>query len=333
MHPNISVSIRGSGVHVPQTVLTSADLDQRFGREPGFFFRRTGIRQRHVCGSESSSDMAAAAARAALLDADLKAADIDVIIAASAVAEQPIPATAPLVQLKLGLENSGIPAFDVNASCVSFLTAIDLLAPALQSGRYGNALIVSSEIASRALPWHDDPETAAMFGDGAAAAVLSLDRGDGGVLHTAFATYSSGYRDCELPSGGTRFDFRNDAAAFAEGSLFRMDGKRVYRSIARVIEPFIDGLLDKTGWRRTDVDLIIPHQASRGALDHIVQRLGFDKAIVADVIADYGNQIAASLPTALHHARKSPAWEPGARVLLIGTAAGLTLGGVTLIAS
>jgi len=284
-----------------------------------------------VAGTESSSFMAAEAARAALAAADLPAGALDMILSASAIPEQLIPAMAPLVQARLGLGKSGIPCFDVNASCLSFVTAFDLAAQMIEAKRARNILIVSSEIASRGLPWRRDPDTAAMFGDGAAAAVISAADGrPGGLVASHMESWSEGYHDCEVPAGGTRFDLHRDTGAFIEGAFFRMDGKAAYRLAARVVAPFLDRLLAKAGWRLGDVDLVVPHQASRGAIDHLSGRLGIPRGKIIDILASHGNQIAASIPTALHHAFAAGRILKGSRVLVLGTSAGFSVGGLCL---
>ena len=323
------VRIAGTGHYVPETTRLSSAIDQDLGRKLGKTESRTGIHSRPVVSTESSSFMAVAAAKAALAVSGLAATSIDLILSACAVPEQPIPAMAPLVQAGLGL--NGIPAFDINASCLSFVAAFDLAAQMIESDRYSNVLIVSSEIASRALPWASDPDTAAMFGDGAAATILTASHGQsGGLVASHFETWSEGYRDCEIPSGGTRFDFHNDAAGFAQGAAFRMDGRAAYKLAAKTIQPFFDKLLAKAGWTLADVDLVVPHQASRGALDHLVAKLKIPRAKIIDIIADHGNQIAASVPMALDYALRMGRVHSGMKVLVVGTSAGFSIGGLCL---
>jgi 3-oxoacyl-[acyl-carrier-protein] synthase-3 len=327
------ITILGTGAALPDTVLSSAELDRRYGKPMGWFERRTGVRSRHVCGKERASDLATAAARGALAAANLRPQDVDAVISATAVPEQPIPAMAPLVQANLGLGKTGTPAFDVNATCLSFLTAFDLAAAWIEAGRARRILIVSSEVASRALPWDDDPETAAMFGDGAAAAVIGKNEvgANSGLAAVAMRTYSDGYRDCELAAGGTRFDFRAERNAFEANATFRMNGPAVYRLSAEVVPPFIDELLRGAGWLIGDLDCIVPHQASRLGLDHMVKRLGLAREKVVDILASHANQIASSLPSALHWAVASGRLKRGDKVLMAGTSAGLSVGGMALV--
>src|SRR5262245_20307506 len=151
------VRIAGMGAFLPPQRRTSADIDEATGRPPGTTERHTNVVERPLVTTETSSGMAVAAASRAIEASGLEASDIDLIISACAVPEQPIPAMAPLIQHGLGLSRSGIPAFDVNASCLSFVTAFDLAAQLIEARRNRNVLIVSSEIASRALPWDTSP--------------------------------------------------------------------------------------------------------------------------------------------------------------------------------
>jgi len=325
------VRIAGTGVYTPATRRSSADIDRMLGRPVGRTEKRSGIAERPVAVTESSSFMAAEAAREAIAAACLPADGLDLILSGSSIPEQLIPAMAPLVQARLGLGRSGIPSFDVNASCLSFVAAFDLAAQMIEAGRARHVLVVSSEIASRGLPWRQDPDTAAMFGDGAAAAVISARDGrQGGLVASLMESWGEGYHDCEVPAGGTRYDLHGDTEAFIAGAFFRMDGKAAYRLAARVVAPFLDRLLAKAGWRLGDIDLIVPHQASRGAIDHLSGRLGIAREKIVDLLTDHGNQIAASIPTALHHAFSSGRIGRGSRVLVLGTSAGFSVGGLCL---
>jgi 3-oxoacyl-[acyl-carrier-protein] synthase III len=325
------VRIAGTGHYVPISKRLSVDIDQELQRKIGKTESRTGVHERPVANHETSSSMAVAASKNAVSHANLNTADIDLIISACAVPEQPIPAMAPLIQAGLGLGHTGIPAFDINASCLSFVAAFDLAAQLIEARRFRNVLIVSSEIASRALPWKSDPDTAAMFGDGAAAAILTSTHATGGGLAASLIeTWSEGYRDCEIPAGGTRFDFNHQHEDFAKGAQFQMDGRAAYRLAAKVIQPFFDKLLAKASWCLDEVDLVVPHQASRGALDHLVAKLNIPRSKIIDIIANHGNQIAASIPMALNFAIREGRITSGMKVLVVGTSAGFSVGGLCL---
>lgn len=327
--------LSGMGMALPSQDVTSAELDRRLGRPEGWLERVCGVARRPVAGPEDTQEhMAAAAARAALADAGLELREIDLLLFGAAVGRQPIPATAPLVKRELGGERLSFPAYDVNATCLSALVALDLAGLQIAAGRARHVLVVTSEIASRALPWADAPETAGLFGDGAAAFIVSAanTRPDCSLKFGGFhmETFAEGYEACTLASGGTGIDFHSDPAAFARGAWFRMDGKALYRITAAALPHFLDRLLGNSGLRREDIDLVVPHQASPHALAHIIRRGGFGADRVFDRVRTLGNQVAASLPVALNLARAEGRIMPGMRILLVGTSAGVSLAGAIL---
>jgi len=328
--------ISGIGVSLPRKIVASRDLDAELGLRSGWLERNCGVRQRHVASvDETQEAMGAAAARAALADAHCAGDDLDMLLFAAAVGRQPIPATAPLIKQLLGLSAHNFPAFDVNATCLSALTAMDLAAMYIHAGRAKKVLVVASEIASRALPWKTDPRTAGLFGDGAAALVVGgAEPADAACALGPFLmeTYSEGYTFCELRAGGTRYDFHREQEAFAANSQFAMQGSALYQLTSQNAPGFIARLLDLAGWKQSEVDLVVPHQASPHALAHIVKRCGFAAERVVDLAAELGNQVAASMPIALFKAREAGRLESGMKVLLLGTSAGVSLGGAAMVA-
>lgn len=327
----LPIRLDGTGAATPAAATLSADLDARIGKPQGWLYRRTGVLRRYYCNTEDQIDLAVSASRQALASAEVSSGEIDVILFAAAVPYQSIPATAPLIQQRLGIADGGCAAFDINSTCLSFLTALDMLASLLASGRYRRGLIVASEVASRALPWDDDPLTAALFGDGAAAAVFSAGDGTAHLAAAAMETYPSAFEACRIGSGGTRYDYHNEPGEYARHSLFKMNGEALYRLTAKHFPAFIDRLLAGAGWERGDVDVVVPHQASPGALAHLARRAGFAPDAVVDIARDFGNQVAASLPTALHVARTEGRLGKGQRALLLGTSAGISFGGLAVV--
>lgn len=325
------ITILGTGRALPARCVKSETFDVRIGKPVGYLAETTGVAARYVCEAESQIDLAETACRAALNDAGVAPGDIDLILCGSAVPYQPIPATAPAVMQRLGMADGSAAAFDVNATCLSFLTALDTAARMIATGQATRALVVASEIASRALPWDRQPEVAALFGDGAAAAVVTKAT-TGGMVASLMRTYPSAYDACSLGSGGTRFDYHNDPDGFAAHAWFGMDGKELFRLASRHFGAFVDDLLARAGWARDDVDLVIPHQASPAALTHMIRQTGFAPDRVVDIIADHGNQIAASIPFVLDVARRSGRMPEGTRTLFLGTSAGVSFGGLAYVA-
>ena len=327
----LPLAIAGTGHAVPETRVASGTLDARLGLSDGTLAAATGVLERPVCASEDQIDLAVAAATLAIADAGLTAQDIDAVIGASAVPYQPLPATAPLVMARLGIAGGQAAAFDVNSTCLSFVSGVELAAGRLALGQSRAVLVVSSEIASRALPWEDQPEVAGLFGDGAGAAVLTRPNAPGPMLRASLLeTYPEHYDACAIGAGGTRFDFHAGPESFAAHARFRMDGKALFRATHTHFPAFVARLLERAGWTQEDVDFVVPHQASPAALAHMVTRTGLRPAQVIDISASYGNQIAASIPTALDIARRDGRIASGARVLVLGTSAGISFGGLAL---
>lgn len=323
------VEIAGTGRALPEAMVPSAEFDRRLGLPEGRVEALTGVACRAVCGNESQIDLAAAAALAALEDAGLAPSEIGLVIGACAVPYQPIPATAPLVMARLGIPEGQAAAFDVNSTCLSFLTGFETAARMLPGGA---ALVFSSELASRALPWESAPEIAGLFGDGAAAAVLrpAPEGSSARIAASLMRTYPSAYAACGIGAGGTRFDFASQPGAFRDHALFAMDGKELFRLASRHFGTFVADLLARAGWDHGDVDLVIPHQASPAALAHMIRQTGFAPERVIQIASRYGNQIAASIPFTLDIARREGRLRPGMRVLFLGTSAGVSFGGLAL---
>ncbi|UCI06617.1 3-oxoacyl-ACP synthase III family protein [Mesorhizobium sp. B1-1-8] len=325
------IRIVGTGRAVPAGCVTTRALEGRLSLAQGVLETASGVVERYVCAGESQIDLASAAARLALDDAGIEAKAVDLIVGGCGVPYQPLPATAPLVMQRLGLADGSAAAFDVNSTCLGFLTAFETAGRMIEAEQCETALVFSAEIASRALPWRDAPEVAALFGDGAAAAVLrKAEPSEGKMAASLMRTYPSAWEACGIGSGGTRFDFHTEPEEFARHSLFHMDGKELFRVTSRHFNGFVSALLERAGWRRDDVDLVVPHQASPFALAHMARQTGFAPEKLVDISARFGNQIAASIPFALDIARRDGRAAPGMKLLFLGTSAGVSFGGMAL---
>lgn len=328
----IPLRILGTGEHIPADCIESQTLDARWSKRPGWTLKHAGIKRRYYAAAhETTSSMGAMAARIALAAAGMQANELDCIVSACSVMEQAIPCTGVLIQRELGLQESGIPAFDINATCLSFIAALDLLSNAIAMGRYRRVLIVSSEIASAGLR-SDDAETAMLFGDGAAAVVLGgTDEADGAeLLGTHFETFSAGADLCQVRSGGTRIRPRTDMAAFLRGACFEMQGRATYRMAAQRLPRFLDRLFERAQVKLAELRCIVPHQASAKGLAHLEAALKLPSDMLVKVLAMRGNQMAASIPVTLHHAIASGRVQRGDLMALVGSGAGLSFGGAVL---
>jgi 3-oxoacyl-[acyl-carrier-protein] synthase-3 len=326
----LPVKIAGLGYYLPEQIMTNEWLAAQLDVSPAWIERATGVRERRYAAGETSAGMAAAAARIALVNAGLTSDDLDAIIGASAAPQQAVPCTAALIQRELGALDGGSVCWDVNATCLSFLFALQSAAHLIAAGVYRTILICSSEITSPSLN-PKDRETCALFGDAAAAAVITRTGPDdsGAIWHTQFATFSSGAHLTEALGGGT-LHHPADPATSRDHNSFRMDGLAIFKFATRQSQPFLDRFFRTLAWERSAVDVVVPHQASRHAINQLSERLGFRREQIYSNIATRGNCVGASLPLALAEAVGAGHVQRGDRVLLVGTGAGLTLGALAL---
>ena len=274
--------------------------------------------------------MAVEAIFQALNNSNLEIKDIDCLIAASGTMEQAIPCNAAKILAELNIPKA-IAGFDVNATCLSALMAIDLASSLLASEQYQRIAIVSSDIASPGLNWNHI-ESAGLFGDGAAALIISkpFPKSNQKIIASLFRTYSSGVSLCQIRGGGSLNHPANIEENYTSYGLFEMQGKELYRAAAIVIQPFCDELFTKAGITLAQIDWVIPHQASGLAMQHFFKKLEINPDKVINLLRDRGNQIAVSLPSGLHELLQSDKARSGDKVLMIGTSAGLSVGGVIL---
>jgi 3-oxoacyl-[acyl-carrier-protein] synthase-3 len=324
-----NIQIVGSGVALPGQVVESFDIDIRLGLPEGSTQRESGVERRYHAKSESATDLAVVAIDMALKNAAIGFDEVDCLIAASGTMEQAIPYNAALIHARLA-PAVPIPAFDINMTCLSSLMALDMAATLIDSAQYQCILIVSSEITSVGIDWKD-PETRGLFGDGAGAMILRSGAVEQqGILSSHFATYSEGVDYCQILGGGSANHPSKIKGSYEPYSVFKMQGKQAFRLTSQVIDRFVDDLFAKSPLPLDQIDWVVPHQASRLALDHLRKRMGFSRQMVIDIFSHRGNQVAASLPSALHELRVSGNLRAGQRLLMIGTSAGLSLGGLVL---
>lgn len=329
--------LRGTGHYLPERVVTSLELDERHGRLAGSHENASGVKSRRYANAEeTSSYMGARAAMAALENAGLTFKDIDLILGACGTPEQAIPCTAALIQKAMGQMDSGTPCFDINSTCLSFVTAYQVADNFIKQGVYKNILIVSSEIASVGLN-HKHLEAASLFGDGAAAVVLGSEGGSASspteVLGFRMETFSSGWDTCQIPGGGSllhpsKLNWRLDESD--ERFLFQMNGPKVFRMASKLLPAFVQKLENASGVKISDAKLVIPHQASESALELVRRKLGIAPDRMYKIIENHGNMIAASIPLALHYAIQKGDIQKGDAVFLLGTSAGFSMGGLVL---
>lgn len=325
-----SLRILGTGAVLPDEAVTSAELDARLGLDPGTVEETTGVKVRHV-ERGSAAALGARAAREAIAAAGLTLDDIGLVIGAAGTPDQPLPYNAALLHEELAPARP-LPSFDVNSSCLSFLVALDLAATLIHAGQHDRILIVSADLAAVGLDF-SDLGASGIFGDGAAAVVVG-HAGDSGsaVLATGFETHSVGAHACEIKGGGSRWapDRVADQGEYADWCRFRMDGGAALRLAVRHLPGLVAKALADAGVVLADLAAVVPHQASHLGLAWVNHQFDLAEGQLIDIYADHGNQVAASLPSALHEAIASGRLRRGERALLLGTGAGISMGAVVL---
>ncbi|MEZ5938967.1 MAG: beta-ketoacyl-ACP synthase III [Hyphomonadaceae bacterium] len=315
--------VRGVGGYLPEKVLTNADLSRMVDTTDEWIRERTGIRQRHIAADgETTSDMAAAAARRALDAAGLTPNDIDLIVLATATPDYTFPSSATVVQNKLGIQQGA--AFDVHAVCSGFVYAMATADGLLARGQFERALVIGSETFSRILDW-SDRGTCVLFGDGAGALVLErqpAEQADGKGVMSVRIRSDGRYRDLLYVDGGP-------STTKTVGHL-RMVGNQVFRHAVGKISEAITSAVEAAGVKVADIDWFVPHQANQRILNAVAERLGLDEAKVVSTVATHGNTSAASVPLALAEAVEDGRIKPGDLVLMEAMGGGLTWGAALL---
>ncbi|WP_088281682.1 beta-ketoacyl-ACP synthase III [Ideonella sp. A 288] len=317
--------ITGTGSMLPARRLTNADLAADLATRgvetsDGWIVERTGIRARHFADpSQSSSDLAVDAARAALESAGLQADEIDLIIVATSTPDMVFPSTACIVQRKLGIV--GCPAFDVQAVCSGFVYALTVADAMIRTGTASKALVIGAEVFSRILDFNDRG-TCVLFGDGAGAVVLQASEVPG-ILST------------DLHADGRHVEILCVPGTVSGGKvlgdpLLKMDGQAVFKLAVGVLESAARATLAKAGLTTDDIDWLIPHQANIRIMQGTARKLRLPLEKVIVTVDEHGNTSAASIPLALDVAVRSGRVRPGDTVMLEGVGGGFTWGAVLL---
>ncbi len=285
-----------------------------------------GGRRHRISGAETHLKLLCQSAERALVNSGLSIDKIDLILGACGVGLQPIPCTAALVHEGIA-KGRHIPAFDVNSTCTSFITALDIAGYYIQSGKYHTVLIVSGDVPSLALN-EQEQHSYELFGDGAVSAVISKSE-TGGILYCAQMTDSNAAHLTEIVGGSTTLPSYQYVEENKRHFQFHMEGKSVLRASVALVKAAVAKMETDSGIRLQDIDMIIPHQASP-ALGFIMRKLGIPDGKFIDIVKEYGNMVSASVPFALDYAMKIGKVKRGDTILLLGTAAGLTVSSMIL---
>lgn len=309
--------VMGTGSALPARVVTNDDLSQFLDTDDEWISTRTGIKTRPVATTETTSDLAEAAARDALASAGVSPQELDLIVCTTVTADDFTPSCAAVVQERIG---ATCPAFDVNGACAGFIFALDVADGYFARGRARRILVVSAEMMSRMTDW-TDRSTCVLFGDGAAAAVLGAGgqsplftklttRGDHAVLHAP------------APQGNSPFRIAGEA----EAPFLHMKGREVFKFAVTSICGDVQELSKETGVPLDEIDHFVFHQANRRILDAAVDRLGIDRDKVAYTIESTGNVSSACIPLTLDRLNKAGELKDGELVCCSGFGAGLVVG-------
>ncbi len=321
----IRAGIVGVGTYVPERVLTNADMENMVATSDEWIRARTGIRERRVASAEeATSDLALVASRRALEDAGVSAGELDVIIVATNTPDMLFPATACLLQDKLGAAKAG--AFDLLAGCTGFIYGIAVGAQFITAGTARTVLVVGAETLSRIVNWKDR-STCVLFGDGAGAVVLRRVPGDRGVISSVLRSDGGGGHLLHMPAGGSRQPASVETIT-ANMHYVHMNGREVFKFAVRVMGEAADEVLHQAGMGREDIDFFIPHQANIRIIEHAARKIGLPMERVAVNVDRYGNTSTASIPLALEEALQRGKIADGDNVIMIGFGAGLTWGGL-----
>lgn len=320
---SLKAVVLGCGTYLPERVLTNDDLAKRVDTSDKWIRERTGIRERHIAAEgEFTSDLAVAASRNALEMAGFSPSDIDLVVVATTTPDLTFPATAAIVQAKLGIENGA--AFDIQAVCSGFIYALSTVEKFLTSGQHKRALLIGAETFSRILDW-EDRATCVLFGDGAGAFVMEAQKEAQAQGRGVLASY--------LRSDGRLVDLLyvdGGVSTTKTAGHVRMQGNRVFREAVVRISEAMETVARQAGVSANDIDWFVPHQANERIIQGVVKKLDLRPDQVISTIAGQGNTSAASIPLAYCAGVNDGRIKPGDLVMLEAMGGGLTWGAALL---
>jgi len=320
-------SITGVGSYLPAKILTNADLAKMVETSDEWIVSRTGIKQRRQAAKdEFTSDMAAHAARRAMKMAGVTADQIDLIIVATITPDMPFPATACLVQQKIGARQAA--AFDVEAACSGFIYALEIGQQFIMSHTYDTVLVIGAEKLSAITDW-TDRNTCVLFGDGAGAAILQSRPGSHGLLTAVMGVDGTKSNLIHMPAGGSRCP-ASAASVASRLHYLRMDGRETFKNAVQAMQQAAQEALRRCELDITKINCIIPHQANRRIIDAVGERLGATPEQLFVNLDKYGNTSAASVAIALDEAVTSGKIRRGDLILMMVFGAGLTWGAAVI---
>jgi 3-oxoacyl-[acyl-carrier-protein] synthase III len=316
-------TITGTGMYVPDRVLTNRDLESMVDTSDEWIFERTGIRERRIAApGQASSDMAVIAARHALEAARLEPADVDQIIVATTTPDRILPSCACTVQQKLGARRAA--AYDMFAACTGFVYGLGLARGLIGSGLADNVLVIGVEKLSSIVDY-TDRNTCVLFGDGAGAALLRPAAHGEGILSVTMKSDGELGEVLEVPAGGSAMPI-DETALRMHSNKIQMRGKELYRVAVRTMEESLREALAGAGVTADELKLIIPHQANQRIIDAVRERLGLPAEKMVLNIDRYGNTSSASIPISLDEVVRAGRVAPGDHIAFVAFGGGVTWG-------
>lgn len=314
--------IAGTGRHLPDHVMTNAEMEAKVETSDEWIRTRTGIRERRIAADDvGAADMGAAAARIALEEAGLAPEDLDMILVSTATPDRLLPSTACDIQALLGAGNAG--SYDFATACSGFLYGISTATGHIAAGQAENVLVICTEKMSSIVDW-TDRTTCVLFGDGAGAAVVRPATGDGsGILSSFMKSDGTLAELLYRPAGGVRIPI--DIAVLDErGHYVKMAGPEVFKNAVRSMCEAAENALSRAGVSGSDIDLLVPHQANMRIIESTAKYAGISMDRVFVNVDRYGNMSSASVPVALDEAREQGLVGEGSLVLMVAFGAGFT---------
>jgi 3-oxoacyl-[acyl-carrier-protein] synthase-3 len=324
----IRAKISALGTYVPPRLLTNQDLEKMVDTSDQWITERTGIKQRHIADKgTATSDLACQAARQALERRGITPNDIESIVVGTVTPDMLFPATACLVQDKLGCKNAW--GFDVSAACSGFLYALQTGVQFVQTGAHKRVLVVGADVMSSIIDY-SDRATCVIFGDGAGAVVVEpADDGDLSIIDFLHEIDGSGACSLNMPGGGSLHPASRETVE-KKMHFVHQDGAAVFKYAVRKMAEISERLLERNEFKGSDVNVFIPHQANKRIITASADRLGLHAERVIINIDQYGNTTAGTIPLAMQTAIDEGRMKKGDLVLLASVGAGFTVGATLL---
>ena len=321
------VKIAGTGSYIPQRVLTNADLERMVATSDEWISSRTGIKERRIADeNEAASDLAYHAARRALRDAHVKPEDLDMIIVATITPDMIFPATACILQEKLGARK--VAAFDLEAACSGFLYGLTVGSQFIATGMYDTILVVASETLSKIVDWQDR-NTCVLFADGAGAAVIAPSSDSSRIISTYLGADGGGADLVRVPAGGSRLPTSLQTVQNRQHYM-KMKGNELFKTAVKAMIHAIHASLEEGNLKSSDVDYFIPHQANMRIIDAVVKKVGLSQDKVHINLDQCGNMSAASVAVGLDEAVRGKKIKKGDKVLLTCFGGGVTWASIVI---